>query len=92
MYVPRAESRFLVLFGQSRSFRGDLVEGIKEERVYDVHGFLGDSDIGMDLLHYFVDVDREGFNSSLALSAGRRDCFFCLSLLFCHFNKILKRF
>ena len=57
MYVSRAESSSLVAFGQSRSFRGDLIESIKEEGVNDVHGFLGDGDVRMNLLHYLVDVD-----------------------------------
>ena len=35
-----------------------------DERVHDVHGLLGDSDVGVDLLEDLVDVDGEGLNSS----------------------------
>ena len=35
-----------------------------DERVHDVHGFLGNSDVGVHLLEDLVDVDGEGFNSS----------------------------
>ena len=34
------------------------------ERVHDVHGFLGDSNVGVHLLEDLVDVDREGLDSS----------------------------
>ena len=35
-----------------------------DERVHDVHGFFGDSNVGVDLLKDFVDVDGEGLDSS----------------------------
>ena len=34
------------------------------ERVHDVHGFLGDTNVGVYLLEDFVDVDGEGLDSS----------------------------
>ena len=34
------------------------------ERVHDVHGLLGDADVGVHLLENLVDVDREGLDSS----------------------------
>ena len=46
------------------SFSGNSVKGIVDERVHDVHGFFGDSNVGVDLLKDFVDVDREGLDSS----------------------------
>jgi hypothetical protein len=54
------------------------------ERVHDVHGFLGDSDVWVDLFKDFVDVDGEGFNSSSSgFSVGR---FSGGSWFFSHFN------
>ena len=46
------------------SFSGNSVESIVNERVHDVHGFLWDSDVWVDLLEDLVDIDWEGFNSS----------------------------
>jgi hypothetical protein len=34
------------------------------ERVHDVHGFLGDTNVWVYLLKNFVNIDREGLNSS----------------------------
>ena len=34
------------------------------ERVHDVHGFLGDTNVGVHLLKDFVNVDRESLDSS----------------------------
>ena len=34
------------------------------EGVHDVHGFLGNTNVGVDLLEHLVDVDREGLDSS----------------------------
>ena len=39
-------------------------KGGKDEGVHNVHGFLGDTNVGVDLLEDFIDVDREGLNSS----------------------------
>ena len=35
-----------------------------DERVHDVHGFLGDTNVGVYLLEDLVDVDGEGLDSS----------------------------
>ena len=35
-----------------------------DEGVHDVHGLLGDADVGVHLLEHLVDVDREGLDSS----------------------------
>ena len=43
---------------------GNSVEGVVDEGVHDVHGLLGDTDVGVHLLEDLVDVDGEGFNSS----------------------------
>jgi hypothetical protein len=34
------------------------------ERVHDVHGFLGDTNVGVNLLEDFIDIDGEGLDSS----------------------------
>jgi hypothetical protein len=46
------------------SFSGDSVEGVVDEGVHDVHGLLGDTNVGVHLLEDFVDVDGEGLDSS----------------------------
>ena len=61
---PRGESSSLVESDEFGSLSGDSIEGIVDEGVHDVHGFLGDTDVGVDLLEDFVDVDGEGLNSS----------------------------
>ena len=58
------ESSSLVESDELGSFSGDSVECVVDERVHDVHGFLWDSDVGVDLLEDLVDVDGEGLNSS----------------------------
>jgi len=58
------ESSSLVESDQLGALSGDSVEGVVDEGVDDVHGFLGDADVGVHLLENLVDVDREGFNSS----------------------------
>ena len=35
-----------------------------DERVHDVHGLLGNADVGVDLFEDFVDVDGETLDSS----------------------------
>jgi len=67
------------------SFSGDSIESVVNERVHDVHGFLWDSDVWVDLLEDFVDIDGEGFNSSSSgFSIGRFSCGWC----FCHFDSL----
>ena len=46
-----------------------------DEGVHDVHGFLGDADVGVDLLEDLVDVDGEGLNSSSSGFLVSFDCF-----------------
>ena len=78
------EGSSLVESDQLWSFSGDSVEGIVDERVHDVHGFFGDSDVGVDLFEDFVDVDGEGLDSSSSgfLVAGS----FSFSWFFAHFD------
>ena len=61
---PGRESSSLVESNQLGSFSGNSVEGIMNERVHDVHGFLGNSNVGVHLLQDLVNVDGEGLNSS----------------------------
>ena len=58
------KSSSLVESDELGSFGGDSVEGVVDEGVHDVHGLLGDTDVGVHLLEDLVDVDGEGFNSS----------------------------
>jgi len=58
------EGSSLVESDELGSFSGDSVEGVMDEGVHDVHGLLGDTDVGVNLLEDLVDVDGEGFNSS----------------------------
>ena len=58
------KSSSLVESDEFWSFSGNSVESIVNERVHDVHGFLWDSNVWVDLLEDFVDVNWEGFNSS----------------------------
>ena len=61
---PGGESSSLVESDEFGSLSGNSVEGIMNERVHDVHGLLGDADVGVHLLENLVDVDREGLDSS----------------------------
>ncbi len=61
---PGGEGSSLVESDELGSLSGNSVEGVVDEGVHDVHGLLGDSDVGVDLLEDFVDVDGEGLNSS----------------------------
>lgn len=58
----------LVVSNELGGLEGDLLEDITNEGVHDVHGSLGDTSLGVDLLEDSVDVDGEGF-SSLLLSS-----------------------
>ncbi len=70
---PGGESSSLVEANELGSLGGDAVEGVVDEGVHDVHGLLGDTDVGVHLLEDLVDVDGEGLDSSsssLAVSSG----------------------
>jgi hypothetical protein len=58
------KSSSLIESDEFGSFSGNSVEGIMDERVHDVHGLLWDSNVGVHLFEDFVDVDREGLDSS----------------------------
>ncbi len=58
------ESSSFVESNQLWSFSGDSVEGVMNEWVHDVHGFLWDTNVGVYLLEHLVDVDGEGLDSS----------------------------
>ena len=71
--LPGGESSPLVEADELGALSGDTVEGVVDEGVHDVHGLLGDADVGVHLLQHLVDVDREGLHSSspdLAVSFG----------------------
>ena len=58
------EGSLLVESDESGSLVGSSVEDVIDEGVHDVHGLLGDSDVGVDLFEDLVDVDGEGLDSS----------------------------
>lgn len=60
------------------------------ERIHDVHGFLGDTDVWVYLLKNFVDIDGESLDSSSSsflISFGSNS--FWGSFFFCHLNIML---
>jgi hypothetical protein len=70
---PGGKSSPLVEADELGSLSGNAVEGVMNEGVHDVHGLLGDADVGVHLLEDLVDVDGEGLNSSssgLAVGGG----------------------
>ena len=54
----------LVVSDKLGGLEGDLLEDVADEGVHDLHGSLGDTSLGVDLLEDSVDVDGEGFGSS----------------------------
>jgi len=58
------KSSSLVESDELGSFSGNSVEGIMNEWVHDVHGFLGDTNVGVHLLEDLVNIDGEGLDSS----------------------------
>ena len=83
------KSSSLVESDELGSFSGDSVEGVVNEGVHDVHGLLGDTNVGVDLLENFVDVDGEGLNSSSSGFLVSRS--FGLSRFLSHFDLKCKR-
>ena len=74
------KSSSLVESNKFGSFSSNSVKGIMNERVHDVHGLLGDTNIRVNLFQNFVDVDRESLNSSSSsLLFSFSSCLF-----FCH--------
>ena len=68
-----------VVVGQTGGLSGDSLEDIIYKTVHDIHGFAGNTGIGMYLLQHLVDVDSITFPppplpflipSSLGLSLG----------------------
>ena len=71
------ESSSLVESDELGSLSGDSVESVVDEGVHDVHGFLGNTDVGMHLLEHLVDIDRESLHSSPPSFPFRFACFLC---------------
>lgn len=80
------ESSSFIESDEFRSFSGNSVESIMNERVHDVHGFLGDTNVGVHLLKNFVDVDREGLDSSSSGFLVSFGGFGCSSFFLSHCN------
>ena len=66
------EGVLLVVADELGRLEGDLLEDVVDEGVHDLHGPLGDTGLGVDLLEDSVDVDREGLSAaaSLVVSGG----------------------
>ena len=84
MNLAGRQSSSLVEPHEFGSLSGDSVEGVVDERVHDVHGLLGNADVGVDLFEDFVDVDGETLDSSSSgfLGNGWSGGFHLGSLLF----------
>ena len=80
----------LIVSDEFGGFEGESFKGVVDERVHDVHGFLGDTNVWVYLLKNFVNIDREGLNSSSSgflVGSG----FFGLGRFLSHFDLQLKR-
>ena len=85
--LSAGESSSLVEPHELGSLSGDSVEGVMDERVHDVHGLLGDTNVGVHLLEDLVDVDGEGlYSSSSGLLVGSGLGGFGFSWFLSHFN------
>ena len=60
----------LVVMDKVAGLMSELSEDIVDERVHDGHGSLGDTGLWMNLLEDSVDVDGEGFGSSVSSGWG----------------------
>ena len=74
---------FTVVGNQFAGFGGDFTKDVVDEGVHDGHTFLGHTSVGVDLFQYLVNVNSEGFYSSLFSFTG---CF--LGSFFGHIDKI----
>ena len=60
---PGGQSASPVVSDQLGRFGGEPVKSIINKGVHNVHGFLRDSDLGVDLLEDLVDVKGKRFDS-----------------------------
>ena len=74
---------FAVVGNQFAGFGGNFTKDVVDEGVHDGHTFLGHTSVGVDLFQYLVNVNSEGFYSSLFSFTG---CF--LGSFFGHIDKI----
>ncbi len=65
------KSSFSVVSNQLARFTGKSVKSVINKWVHDVHCFLADSDLRVNLLQHFVDVKRESLNSSFSSACSR---------------------
>ena len=56
---------FAVVGNQFAGFGGDFTKDVVDEGVHDGHTFLGHTGVGVDLFQHLVNVNSEGFYSSL---------------------------
>jgi len=65
----RGQSSSLVVSDELGGFQSDSFEDVVDEGVHNVHGLLAYTSIRVDLLQDFVDIEGEGFGSSLGSAA-----------------------
>lgn len=63
--LSRRDSGSVVVDGQLGCLGGDSLKDVRDERVQDRHGLVGDTSVGVDLLEDLVDVGRVGLDPSL---------------------------
>ena len=86
---PAGDGGTLVVVGKTRSFTGNSLENIVDERVHDAHSLAGDTSVGVDLLQDLVDVDGITLTSllpaaSLACWLGGLSCLLGAASVRCH--------
>jgi hypothetical protein len=75
------ESSSLVESNEFGALSGNSIKGIVNERIHDIHSFLGDTNVRVYLLQHLIDVDGESLHSS---SSGF-PVTFSFSFFFSHF-------
>lgn len=66
----RCDGLAFVGAGEVSGFNGDSFKNVIHEGIHNVHGFLGDSDVVVNLLEYLVDEGSIRIVISLAMRAG----------------------
>ena len=62
--LSAGQRSFSVISYQLARLKCQSIKGVIDEGVHDVHGFLGDPDLWVDLLQHLVDVKRECLHPS----------------------------
>ncbi|KAL2899063.1 tRNA modification GTPase MnmE [Bienertia sinuspersici] len=91
--LPRSDGRLLVVTSKPRRFLSKLLKDIIDKTVHDTHSLAGNTDVRVNLLENFEDVDLVSFDaflgSLLLLIASSSTCF--LRKLFAGLWLLLRR-